>query len=467
VTRTLKLTRLWYSALAVAAFALLGASPIAGTTADAQEVPTTGEAAAASGGVAHTVFIGDLKKFATPSGTCGSAFQGYVVCENDYDDDPGADNRFHVAPNPADNPLQHAWKVVVFDFHDQSDTTPPIATSNDIEAIQKEIFWIAPHASTDGPNDQNPPQRVFHEVVEARLSNGNIDPNVILTGSNCNVLGNYGTNGTIADGLVQTGQTDSTSMQNWINECIQGEVGVHLNNWTVSKHLPPGTYRQVITLVHTNGAETDPVSVDFVVEPLSHYVMDFATDGVNWDNLKKDNQSVYSGDWDLNTPFKPTIQGDGNTSLVLRLRYAPLVNAEGKIIWSDFDAQINRRNSTGQLIEWDHEDGIQAAQTDGVFGDWRELDGPNDTAAGITSSGAVCLEPNEPLKLDFSVTPRQTVFSGLYEGAVQLEGRVRPAICSPSFDQGESTTGDPNVFDNNPSQGGPNNPTEAPPTPTP
>ncbi len=435
--------------------------------AEAQELPTTGQAHQSSGGVAHTVFVGDVKRFpegTTANGPCGSAFQGYVVCERDYNDDSEGDSRFHVVPNPGDSPLQGVWKVVAFDFRDPTDTIPPISSTNDIAAIQHAIYWVAPHASTGGPGpDQNFPQRVFHEVIEARLENGDIDPSVILTGSACNVVGNYGINGTIADGIVQTGQVPAAIVQNAINECIQGEVGLHLLGWDVSKHLPPGTYQQVLTLVHTNGAESDPVSTQFVIEPLSHYRVDFARSGVSWETLARNNRSVHSGDWDLSTSTKPTIQGDGNTSLVLQVRYAPLSN-NGKLIWSEFDAQINRRNTGGQLVEWQHEEGILAGQSEGVFGGWVPLDGPTSTAPSVASSGAVCLEPNEPLKLDFSVTPRQTVFTGTYQGVVELGAVVAPAVCTPSFDQGEGTTGDPNVFDNNPSQGGPSNPTEAPPS---
>jgi hypothetical protein len=449
-----------------------------GSVAQAQTVvPTKGEAPKASGGQAWTRLIADLKKFPTPASGqagCGSLWQGYYVCASDYDDDPGGvSTNFMVSPNLADDPLQHAWKILFFDFHSKECLLAEeevCSASNDIQAIQKEIFWKAPHPQQTGPGpDQNADgQRVLHEVIEARLPNGAVDPNVIITGNACNVIGVNGGAGDIASGLVLTGQVGDADLSDMIAKCIQNEGGFHLNNWTVSKHLPPGTYREVITLVHTNGAETAPVSVDFVIEPLSHYVIDFQLDeaagtgGIVWSGLSKDNPSVHSGDWSFATPNKPTIMGDGNTSLVLRARYAPLVNESGKIIWSDFDIQINRQDGLGTLIEWQHIDGILASQTPGQFGAFAELGGPTTTTGGRPSSGAVCLEPNEPLKLDFSITPRQTVFQGVYSGAVELEARVVPTICTPSFDQGESTTGDTNVFDNNPSQGGPNNPNESP-----
>ncbi len=98
-----------------------------------------------------------------------------------------------------------------------------------------------------------------------------------------------------------------------------------------------------------------------------------------------------------------------------------------------------------------------------AFSPWVDFDGPTTLGAALgPSSGAVCLEPNEPLKLDFSVTPKQTVFDtaveGAYTGTVQIRALVNSAVCTPSLDHGEHTGGDNSaggVFDNNPSQGGP------------
>jgi hypothetical protein len=53
------------------------------------------------------------------------------------------------------------------------------------------------------------------------------------------------------------------------------------------------------------------------------------------------------------------------------------------------------------------------------------------------------------------VTPEQTVWAGTYSGAIEIHAAPNVNVCTPSLDQGESTEGDDNVFDNNPSQGGP------------
>ncbi len=463
----------------------LGILATSGVAQAQQVVPTKGEAQSASGGQAWTRFVGDLKKFDVEEddrvariGPCLSEWSGYVVCEGDYDDDPLSFPTFHVAPNPADTPIQHAWKVVFFDFHEQECLAPSVApevqvvalqvvpescsASNDIQAIQKEIFWRAPHPFTVGTGpDANPAgQRVWHEVVEARLPNGLVNPEVILTGADCNVVGAVGTNGTIADGLVQTGQVGAANLNDMIAKCIQSEGGFHLNNWTISKHLPPGRYDQCITLLHTNGSETEHVCVEFKIMPVDHYVIDFAEAGVSWAGLRINNKSVHSGDFSLETPNYPTIQGDGNTSLVYSVRFQTLSNEVGKTIWSEFDGQINRKDNEGNpphIVEWEHIDEIASTDAVGAWTPWVTFDGPTTLASGVAkSSGAVCLEPNEPLKLDFSLTPRQTVWSGVYSGAIELKATRNPDVCTPSLDNGENTHGDETgPFDNNPSQGGP------------
>lgn len=453
-------------ALSIAAVAMIAVSALGGTSAFAQSVPTKGESKAASGGQARTVFIGDLKKFATPppgGGVCGSAFGGYVVCEGDYDDDPGANPQFHVAPNNGDSPLQHAWKVLVFDFHPVGD--PNGTALNDIRAIQKEIFWTAA-AHTGGPDSNANGQRVLHEVVNYRDPvTGAVIPNVILTGAQCNTLGTPGVDGTIADGIVETGQATGAEVNAWLGDCIQAEAGFHLNNWTVSKHLPPGTYNQCVTLIHTSGAQTPVECRPFVIVPTVHYAVDFQA--VSWQNLATNNTSVQSGDFVFGSG-NPTIQGDGNTSLVYGVRYTRIVTPSGKTICNDFDSQINRRGPVNPTlpIEWEHIDGIVAPCTgtgEAAYSPWVDFDGPTTLGAALGgTSGAVCLEPNEPLKLDFSVTPKQTVFDtaveGAYTGTVQIRAQVNTAVCTPSLDHGEHTGGDNSaggVFDNNPSQGGP------------
>jgi hypothetical protein len=442
--------------------------------AQAQVVPTKGNAPKASGGQAWTRLIADLNKFPAP-GTgqtgCGSAYKGYVVCASDYDDDPGSSGNFVGSPNLGDDPIQHAWKVLYFDFHEQSCLEEEAATcpaSNDIAAIQKEIFWVDPDESqTGGGIDQNENgQRVLHEVVEARTGNL-VNPDVIITGTACNTIGTPGgPSNSIADGLVATGQVEASELTDMIAKCIQNEGGFHLNNWTISKHLPPGTYAQCITLMHTNGAQTDAVCRDFTILPLDGYVIDFANSGVAWAGLRLGNKSVHSGDFDLDTPQYPTIQGEGNTSLVYGVRYQTLTNEIGKRIWSDFDGQINRKDNAGsppRIVEWEYIDGVSALlpNDSASWTDWIDFEGANLVLGeGVANgSGAVCLEPNEPLKLDFSVTPEQTVWAGVYSGSLEIRAVPDQTVCTASLDSGENTTGDTNgVFNNNPSQGGPGGP---------
>ncbi len=71
---------------------------------------------------------------------------------------------------------------------------------------------------------------------------------------------------------------------------------------------------------------------------------------------------------------------------------------------------------------------------------------------GVPPFTPICLEPNENLKLDFSVTPQDVLYAGSYSGQVRLtvtnSGVPLPA-CRPTLGSGESANGDANGVYNN------------------
>jgi hypothetical protein len=90
--------------------------------------------------------------------------------------------------------------------------------------------------------------------------------------------------------------------------------------------------------------------------------------------------------------------------------------------------------------------------------------------ADVAELSNICLEPNEPLKLDFSVTPRQVLYDGTYAGLVRLivgepgteggditgltNGETEQEIaCEPTLGSGENASGDSDgVFNNLPGE---------------
>jgi len=452
--------------------ATLGILLLTGSPAQAQTntVPITGSATAGSGGSSLVATVGDLKKFLCTSGGFVDPVSGAMYCINsaNYDDDPGGNpgvsNNFMVSPNLGDNPLEHNWKIVFIDFHG----------TNDVTAIEKDIYYTAAPDGTHIPTlDMAPPVTApVWSIVDDLVNH----PTQLLTGTPCQAfLGDPNAAGSVANGLVATGQVAAADMQVFVNRCIQQEIGVIPNNFPISKHLPCGTYTQAITLTYKSGGQSAPFTRPFTINCVTGFQVDF-TSIVLPANLSQNSQSVLSGDWNISTSTKPTIMGLGNTEPVLSGAWQWLVNANGgtpKYIQGDFDIQINRCGQqvagsncvagTGSLVEEQHIDGIQGAQPP-AFGALATLNGTssvgNGTSTGTVifapahaSDGAVCLEPNEPLKLDFSVTPRQPVFAGTYTGNVKLSVAVNRSICEPGLAKGESATGDSTgVFDNNPSQ---------------
>jgi len=365
------------------------------STVRAEDVPTEGAVDNAGGGTASIAVIADLKA---------------PLDAADYDDDPAGEpgsEWFHVAPNLGDEPLQMANKyVVAFNPADVAELQVTLRTRPG-----GAVVWETLLPGTEG-----------------------------LTGAECNeLLGSVGAPGAVADGLVATGQASSEEITNLKNRCTQQTAGVWQVAFPVSKHLPPGWYDQCVALSHLGGGSTPRQCVPIRIVEVTGYQTDVT--GLSFGRLRQDIRSIDDGNFDLGDDMG-TIMGTGNTSPVLSVAYSWMKNdtfdpGAAKYIKNDFDAQINRRDDSGLIVAFDRADGLLGGADPGAADPF--------AGAGIATLRGVCLEPNEPLKLDFSVTPRQVLYDGDYRGLVRLtigldEGTE--SACEPTLGSGEHAGGD-------------------------
>lgn len=339
---------------------------------------------------------------------------------SDYDDDPGGDhagpNLFHIAPNLGDDPIQTANKYVF------------INNPAGVEEVQKTILAIIPGEGGEGGTTSTT-RVVFHDERAGEE---------ILTRAACvELLGSTTVGPSVAHGLITTGQKTAAEIQSIINGCIQGHVGVLENPFEVSKHLPPGWYQQCAVLATSGGGATAPFCTYFHIEPVTGFAED--VDTIDYGVLTRNVTSYDPGDFDITTVDVGTVMGLGNTSPVLNVSFSEMENEVGttdegdnKYITEDFDVQINRSDSAGNIIDWqlidDLAGGAQPDASDPFLG------------ADVAVLNEICLEPNEPLKLDFSVTPRDILYPGEYAGVVRLVLSMDDA-CIPTL-AGENASGD-------------------------
>ena len=387
---------------AVALFAvLLGVGAFA-SAARAEDVPTSGNVNNSNGGGAHIANIADLKS---------------PLDASDYDDDPGGEpgsEWFHVAPNLGDEPLQMVDKyVVVYNPADVAELQVTLRTRPG-----GTVVWETLLPGEDG-----------------------------VSGSECNAMLAIGEGGTVGSGLLATGQKSTEELTEIRNRCTQRTAGVWHAAFPVSKHLPPGWYDQCVAISHLGGGSTPRECVPIRIVPITGYATD--VEGLDFGTLKQNIRSVDEGNFALGDDMG-TVMGTGNTSPVLSLAYSWMKNdtfdpGTSKYIKNDFDAQINRRDGSGLIVDFDEADGL-------LGGADPDSTDPFD-GADIASLSGICLEPNEPLKLDFSVTPRQVLYDGAYRGLVRLSVGEAEEGCEPSLGSGENAGGDSDgVFNNLPGE---------------
>jgi len=408
----------------------LAQQPVTGTT--------TGTAGGGTGN-ASVFNIADLKTNG-PAGPLVCTGTPPTSCNYDDDPSPNSNNHFVVVPNLDDSPLQWASKYVF------------ITNPSGVLQVQKTISAVIEPAAGGSPT--------YTVVFDDQQPGANIK-----TGADClAVLGSDTTVGSVANGLITTGQKTAAELQSVRNGCQQNTTGILVNPFPVSKHLPPGIYRQCAVLAQTGGSASAPFCTYFTILPITGFQTD--VDVVNYGNLVQFTKSIFGGNFTMEalTPGPDTnpgtIQGIGNTSPRLLVAYSCMYNdfngtptqtADDKTICRYFDVQINRQDSAGNIIA--------ATRVDNIVGGGHPLN-PNpfgadaDVTNGTVVSGTppfvpVCLEPNENLKLDFSVTPQEVLYPGSYSGLVRLTVTNTGASCRPTLGSGESASGDSNGVYNN------------------
>ncbi len=386
---------------AVALVALLLGIGAYASVARAEDVPTSGTVNNANGGGAFIANIADLK---------------LPLDAADYDDDPAGEpgsEYFHVAPNLGDAPLQMAEKYIV------------VRNPDDVAELQVTLRT-----------------RPGGTVVWETLLPGEAG----ISGADCNAMLAYGEGPTVGSGLIATGQKTTEEITSIRNGCTQRTAGIWVTDFPVSKHLPPGWYDQCVAISHLGGGSTPRVCVPIRIVPITGYDTDVA--GLDFGTLKQNIRSVDEGNFELGDDMG-TVMGTGNTSPVLSVSYSWMKNdtfdpGTSKYIKNDFDAQINRRDDSGLIVDYD--------MADGLLGGADPDSADPFAGADVAALSGICLEPNEPLKLDFSVTPRQVLYDGAYRGLVRLsigESETADDGCQPSLGSGESASGDSNGPFNN------------------
>lgn len=442
----MKLSRIAALGSSVAAL-ILGAAIFApGALAQTPPTPVTGTTTGNAGpGVAGnaTVFnLADLKTNGKAGPLICTPATNPTSCNYDDDPAPNADNRFVVVPNLDDAPLQWANKYVF------------INNPAGVLQVQKTISAIHPPAVAGGAN-------TFTVVFDDLQPGTNIKTGVACT----DLLGADGTVGSVAHGLITTGQKTAAELLAVRNGCQQGTIGVLVNPFPISKHLPPGVYRQCAVLAQTGGAVSPTFCSYFLILPITGFLTDVNT--VNYGNLVQNTKSIFGGNFimpgDVASPTPGTIKGTGNTSPKLLVAYTCMYNdynatptqtADDKLICSWFDVQINRQDVLGAIIATQRVDNILGGghpliTSPSPFGPDADL--TTGVATGVAPFQPICLEPNENLKLDFSVTPQEVLYPGTYNGKVRLTvtNSGVPANCTPTLGNGETAAGDINSVYNN------------------
>lgn len=417
---------------------LLGALMVAPSAlAQTPPNPVTGTTQGTAGGGtgnASVLNIGDLKAAPPSGGAPGALLCGGGGCNYDDDPAPNADNHFNVVPNLGDSPNVQWVNKYIF-----------ISNPTGVSQIQKTISAL----DTSGAAIRT----VFDDLQAATD---------IVSGQAClTLLGADATTGSVANGLLTTGQKTAAELLAIRNGCQQNTVGVAVNPFPVSKHLPPGVYRQCVNLALTGGGAAPTSCVYFRILPITG----FGTDAniVDYGSLVQNVKSIFAGNFTMdnnaNNINPGTVVGLGNTSPKLLVAYSWMVNdynntpndyTDDKIIHGVFDAQINRMDTGGNIVATQHVDNIAGGDIPTAANPF----GPDADLTLGTSTGTlvpICLEPNENLKLDFSVTPGDVLWPGGYHGLYRLTVTNSGSPCTPTLGAGESASGDSgSLYDNLP-----------------
>ena len=333
-----------------------------------------------------------------------------------YDDDPsGAPGSpfYHVSPNLDDDPLKTASAFVFIN-------DPPEVL--DVEHIIR--------SQSPGPIGSTAGTVVFNEKLRDIES---------ATGPECvDALDDPEKPGTAAHGLVATGQVSREELEALIGGCERRAVGLLEIEFPLSRHLPPGWYDNCLILRRGNTPPGVPFCRAFRINAVTGYAVNVS--GLDFGVLTKDVESVVKGDFDMATLGAGTIVNTGNTSPVFAIEFSWMQRNAGPaavFIKRNFGVEVSRRDAAGSVIALQRIAGIAGGRSPAA----------PDPFAGSTRTilHRVCLEPGEPLRLDFSVTPGEAMAPGTYSGKMRVSVQESPA-CVAGLGRGEGATGD---IDNN------------------
>jgi hypothetical protein len=98
-------------------------------------------------------------------------------------------------------------------------------------------------------------------------------------------------------------------------EIHQNDARIYVAELEISYHQPYGWYRVEAWATDNDGGQSDKFINYFEVRPMLAWETDFNT--VEFANVKVGTRAQVSGDYDLNTPFRPTVRNLGNTPIIL------------------------------------------------------------------------------------------------------------------------------------------------------
>lgn len=119
----------------------------------------------------------------------------------------------------------------------------------------------------------------------------------------------------LLDLAVQAGYFSSTEAAELWEELHQNEARIYVAELVVDYHQPYGWYRVEAWATDNGGAQSDKFTNYFEVRPMLAYETDF--NSVQFRNVKVGVKAIVSGDYDMNTPNKPTIRNIGNTPIAV------------------------------------------------------------------------------------------------------------------------------------------------------
>lgn len=225
--------------------------------------------------------------------------------------------------------------------------------------------------------------------------------------------------GQIAQASIGTAQTLNTDTM--LNLCTQGVKFLYYGAFPISKHQPWGEYQIVANAEDDFGADT----LEYNINVLPFY--DLRTDftSVDWPVLTRNAHKRVIGDFELNTPSRPTVVNRGNAGIAIGVVFDEMClvgfesqcNVDRKNI-DEFDSAFGVRHDLLVAV------GDEQIRPNVVTGDQGSTRVSADTLITFESGGDIqpgqSLCPNDRGKVEFSLYTSADQERGDYEGRVTV-----------------------------------------------